>query len=271
MALVCGTSRLRQGYSLACSDPLPPIKSYCTICGAAIPPAPSNVVLKWPSLAVLLHNEDEPSTDGHITELHARNLVDQTYKIDDVVKPVFASPFAYPGPWLFTQPLYIPCHLQCLYIAKRAISTKRADPLRYLWTVLHSRIRSLTATFSPPPGPCSKPHRGYFHETVRWAIRLIDEDVEEKAMYEADPLNIPGMTPSICKHFEEVPASDLATMKQLGGIPTLPQEITDLIWQHLCPLSDPPITCTRLFSPEQWHYALRYLPVLPWLFNIDTH
>lgn len=89
-------------------------------------------------------------------------------------------------------------------------------------------------------------------------------------MYEIDPLNIPDMTASICEHLKEVPA-DLATKKQLHGLAHLPQEITDLIWQHLCPLSGPPLACTRLISPEQWLYALQNIDVLPWLWNIDTN
>ena len=252
-------------------------KSYCTICGtailhcnAAILLAPCDVVPKWPRTAMLLHKEDEPFSGCQISELHARHIVGSNYRLKDVAKNVLAFSCVEPHQ-AGDRPLYIPCHTQCLYIAKRAISSKKADPLHHLWLLLLARIETAKRHMGQWPQCRWDIYQGWFNETARSARRLIDKDVEEKEMYEAEPLDIPDITLSICKHLEEVSVSDPATTDPKSCLPPLPQEIADLIWQHLCPLSNPPIACTRLVSPEQWQYALQDLRMLPWLWDIDTN
>ena len=246
--------------------------AYCSICGAAISQGwPINEDKRWQQTAVLLHKEDGPFPERRILELDARNIAGDMYELNDAAKSIFASSYIGPYPGL-RRPLYIPCHIQCLNIAKRAIFSKRPDPLHYLWLVLLSRNETPRPYIAQSHERRLDPYRGCFinpngHSARQW----IDQNVEEKEMHEADALDIPDMTPSICKYLEEISVSDLAKAEQTDGLPHLPQEITDLVWQHLCPLSNPPVACTRLVPPGQWHYALRDLKVLPWLWDIDTN
>ena len=249
-------------------------KSHCTICGVAIRSTPPrNEVPRWPYAAVLLHKEDEPFADCHISELRAQHVVGSRYKLHDVAGNVRAFSCLNPQ-GAGERPLYIPCHVQCLHIAKLAISSKRVDPVHHLWLALLSRIEALKKYIDNWPERPSDPHHGKFNETIRCTRaqrELIDSDVEEQEMYGANPLEIPDITLSICRHLEEISISDLATAEQNAGLPQMPQEIIDLVWRYMCPLSDPPVACTRLSSPGQWHYALRDLKVLPWLWDIDTN
>ena len=224
---------------------------------------------------MLLHRTDELDPKTPILELPAESKRGPNFELQGTRQPVTAC-----DNWSIIAKikrlLYIPCHTECVFLAKKVIAFRGEATLLDLWLVLKTRFQSSSrfigflangpiCNVRPPngwPGVCNLQWELWTgmiengdddddlaglarYDPLRNAINL-----QSSKSFEADPHSIPNLTNSILRHLQYVlqpmlPLSERFPKYGLAKcLPQLPPEIILVIMRHLRPFCILPKTAT---------------------------
>jgi hypothetical protein len=180
--------------------------------------------------------------------------------------------------WPWSQagnPCFIPVHQSCWDIAKRVVTLRSESEahagsvtsMKALYeSLLVRRRRNKSTNYQ-----FWEAHNYFIHDyphSYEW-FELVDE-----GLVFSDPISIPDPTDFILSLLKPLPPANENTSSPAhtslkNSVGNLPVEIADLVTDHLSPLKNLPLQCTRVLPRAYWTRALLSGKVVPWLWDLD--